>query len=287
MTNGSGKKTTFAFLGGIGSYSHEASIAFAERLGVEVEPVACKSFPDLFDKINDKQVKYAVIPLENSTCGTITANYDLLWHSDCHIIEELVLAIEHYLIAMPGSTVEKIREVYSHPAALEQCTQLFRLNQQLEAKPFGSTVTAVQMIKESGDTSKAAIASFRAAQESKLEIIARSVQDYVNNTTRFALLECGMAQTSGKIPENYKISIVFQLQHSKGTLANLLNLLAKEGADLTKIESRPIGKQPWHYIFFGDFFGITNLDALTEILKEATESYRIIGNYPANVLQSD
>jgi len=276
--------SSFAFLGDIGSFSHEAAIAFAERYELEVKAVPCRSFADLFDLVKGSQVAYGVIPLENSTCGTITANYDLLWNSDCQIVEELLLAVEHHLIGLPGATLEQVQEVYSHPAALEQCTKLFRQNRQMQSKSFGSTVTAAKMIKETGDASKAAIASWRAAQESGLEIIARAVQDYANNTTRFALLKAGLPQTAGTIPENCKVSIVFQLEHKKGTLAHLLNVLSEAGANLTKIESRPIGKQAWHYIFFGDFFGITEMDVLTGILSESTESFRIIGAYPAQTI---
>jgi len=272
------KHVAIGYQGAPGAFIHQAAIAFADQLEVKARFVSCQSFNDVFQGVLSGSTEYGAVPLENSSIGAITANYDLLWTSDTKMIAEYFLPVHHHLIGFEGVSAESIKAVYSHPAALDQCRGLFHNRPGLSARVHWDTSGAVVFVKEAADKTQAAIAGELAAQEHGMSIIERNVEDYSHNSTRFALITG--ANTVQPVPTTpYKVSCAVELEHKSGTLAGVLNSLAAVGGNLTKIESRPIGETPWHYRFFMDLEIVSGLEPLEAALKIYSKNFKVLGRY--------
>jgi prephenate dehydratase len=274
-------RAIFAFQGAAGSFSHQAALAFASDKGIAAELLPCQSFGEVFEKVTISAADYGVIPLENSSIGSIVANYDLLWTHDCFVVGEYLLPVHHHLIGFAGADINEIRAVYSHPAALDQCRRLFKNHAGMAARVYWDTSASVVFVKESGDPANAAIAGEPAAREYGMSIILPNVEDYPHNCTRFGLIMSNAAARAQPPAQPYKMSFAVELEHKPGTLARLLDVLAAAGANLTKIESRPIGETPWHYRFFVDMEVPSADDEphITAALAESSQSFKALGRY--------
>lgn len=280
------RQVTIAFQGAPGAFSHQAAIAFARQLDVEARFIPCQTFGEMFDGVSRGSTEYGAVPLENSSIGSIVANYDLLWNSNAHIIAEYVLPVHHHLIGFADADIKSLKTVYSHPAALDQCRGLFQKNPNLSARVHWDTSGAVIHVRDSGDRTAAAIAGELAAKEHGMHIIASNVEDYAHNSTRFGLI--ASAGNNGADPgEPYKLSCAVELEHKPGALANVLTSLAATGANLTKIESRPIGESLWHYRFFMDLeINAGGIEPIEAALKIYCRNFKLLGRYkPALVRQ--
>lgn len=273
------KHISISFQGAPGAFSHQAAIAFAEQLEVTARFVPCQTFGDMFHNVTSGSTEYGAVPLENSSIGSIAANYDLLWTADAKIVAEHFLPVHHHLIGFNGTKIAELKTVYSHPAALDQCRGLFQKNSNLAARVHWDTSGAVVFVKESGDKTAAAIAGELAAQEHGMSILASNVEDYTHNSTRFGLITASSAeQAAPALP--YKLSCAVELEHKPGTLAGVLNSLAAIGANLTKIESRPIGETPWHYRFFIDLeVAVSAVEPIEAALKVYSRNFKLLGRY--------
>jgi prephenate dehydratase len=224
-----------------------------------------------------------MVPIENSLAGSIHQNYDLLLRYDLKITGEHILRIEHCLIANPGSTLEDIRVVSSHPQALAQCDRFIRAHH-LEREAAYDTAGAVKMLSETKRPDMAAIASTRAALIYSMNVLAKNIEDDPNNFTRFlALSRVGIAAAQAG-SSTYKTSVVFALPNEPGALFKALGVFALRDINLTKIESRPVPGKPWEYLFYLDFAeraaserGQRALQHLGEIATEL----RVFGSYLA------
>lgn len=277
---------TFAFQGVPGAFSHSAGQLFARTLGQPGEAafVPCRTFNELFDKVLTKGSDYGVVPLENSSIGSITANYDLLWLSDIAIIGEISMPIHHQLIGIPGAAISELVEVYSHPAALDQCRKLFSELSGIRPVAFFDTSGAAGFVRDTGNPACAAIAGEVAAEEHGLAVLRRNVEDYPENSTRFGIITGAEPDPNkrNRLPQPpYKISCAVELPHKPGSLARLLTRLASLEVNLTKIESRPIPEAAWHYRFFVDIEldGLDQDTGVEQVLKDSSESYKILGRY--------
>lgn len=272
--------TSIAFQGAPGAFSHQAAIAFAQRLGLDdVRYVPCHTFGDLFTNVSKGVTKYGAVPLENSSIGSIVANYDLLWNSQAMIIAEHVLPVHMQLIGFEGTDLKKIEIVYSHPAALDQCRGLFAKYPNMSPRVFWDTSGAVVHVKEVGAPNCAAIAGELAAKEHGMTILASRVEDYEHNSTRFGLITATSDdQRSPDAP--YKLSCAVELEHKPGALARVLTALTATGANLTKIESRPIGETLWHYRFFMDLeLPSGDAEPIEAALKIYSRNFKLLGRY--------
>ncbi|SRR5579885_477797 len=285
MTPAEGKPT-FAFQGAPGAFSHSAGQMFAKTLGSPGEPgfVPCQTFEEIFQTVTAGGCEYGVVPLENSSIGSITANYDLLWRCDVEIVGEVSMPVHHQLIGLAGADPAALKEIYSHPAALDQCRKLFAGLSGVRPVAYFDTSGAARFVKETGDPSLAAIAGEAAADEHGLVVLRTNVEDYPDNSTRFGIVtrRCGDLHNPREFPEPpYKISCAIQLPHKPGSLARVLDKLAEQEVNLTKIESRPIPEAAWHYRFFIDI----QLDGQTQdafavaALKSSCESCKLLGRY--------
>jgi prephenate dehydratase len=277
---------TFAFQGVPGAFSHSAGKLFAERLGHLGEAlfVPCHSFNEMFESVLAGKSDYGVVPLENSSIGSISVNYDLLWDNAVTLIGEVSIAIHHHLIGLDGAEPAELEEIYSHPAALDQCRKLFG---ELAARPvvYFDTSGAARFVRESNDPKFAAIAGEMAAEEHGLKILRRNIEDYPENRTRFGIIAAANEKEppAVSVHENCKVSCAVELPHSPGSLSQLLTGLASLEVNLTKIESRPIPEAPWHYRFFIDLeLPAPAMDsAMVDVLKKSSESFKVLGRYKA------
>ena len=264
-----------AFQGEIGAYSEQAAFNY---FGHTIDMKPCEKLEDVFRAVEKGEVRFGVVPVENSLEGSISGTYDLLLDSILKVCGETDLRVIHSLIANPGVTLDSIKKVYSHPQALGQC-QAFLKHLGTELVPTYDTAGSVKMIKDKGIMDGGAIASSRAAEIYGMKIIAREIEDNTNNYTRFFILAKEDSPPTG----NDKTSIVFSVKHRPGALYELIKELADRKVNLTKIESRPTRQKPWEYNFYLDFDGhredVKAREALSN-LEQYALFVKVLGSYP-------
>lgn len=266
-----------AIQGEPGSFSHEA----AGNVFPEATILPCSLSLDVFQALSKKEVSAAVIPIENSLAGSVVEHYDLLLHQDVAIESESLLRIRHNLIAVPGSGLDRIQRVYSHPVALAQCRRFFEQHPAVEAVPFYDTAGSVKQLIELRDRSAAAIASVRAAEFYGGEILAHGIEDNAENFTRFFVVR--RREDVRRNPGADKVSLAFTVENRPGTLVAALEVFAAQGTNLTKIESRPVQGQPWQYVFYVDYQLSTQAraDIALDLLRQHCSMVKELGRYQA------
>ena len=263
------------FQGEEGAYSHAAMAAY---FGDDVNCFHVPKFRDAMEAIAEGSADYAVLPIENSTAGIVTDNFDLLVDFENYIVAEQIVPVEHVLMAVPGTKLEDIKRVISHPQALSQCEGLCQEHRDWEPAAYGNTALAAKKVAKEGRHDQAAIGSAFAAKRFGLEILLSHVNDQEANATRFMIV----TNQRVFVRDAGKISICFELPHSSGTLYNILSNFIFNDVNMTHIESRPIPGRSWEYRFFIDFEGNLNdpgvRNALRGIREEAI-NMKILGNY--------
>lgn len=241
-----------AIQGEAGSFSNEAALRFFPNGAVEIACYALSA--EVFEALETGAVDAAVVPIENSLAGPVAEHYDLLLAHDAAIERESQLRIRHNLIGVPGATVEGLRKVISHPIALAQCRRFLHAQPHIQVLPFYDTAGSVKQVMEQMDATVAGIASTQAAVEFGGEILRANIEDNPENFTRFHVVRraADRGATWQVDAAADKISLAFAIENQPGTLVKALEVLAKVGADLTKIESRPVPGRPWEYIFYVD-----------------------------------
>ncbi len=267
-----------AFQGEPGAYSEAAAWEFFPQ---PPETLPCRRFEDVFQAVLDGRADYGMVPIENSLAGSIHRNYDLLLRYPVHIVGEYPFRVRHYLLALPGVSLDQVRYVASHPQALAQCEgSLQALG--LEPVPAEDTAGAARELRDSGRTDTAAIASRRAAEVYGLQVLREGLEDNPANFTRF-LVVARQPYQGPEPPQGYKTSIVFTLPHQPGALFKALSVFALRDINLTKIESRPLPGHPWEYRFYLDFLGHAQRGAGQRALRHLAEIapfVRVLGAYP-------
>jgi prephenate dehydratase len=260
-----------AYQGEPGAYSEAAARLYSPH----ADTLPCKTFDEVFDAVRQKRATHGIVPMENSIGGTIHRNYDLLVDHEIPITGEVELDVVHCLQALPGTRLEDVKIVYSHPQALAQCEQYL--------KELGVTVEAVydtaggaKLVAEQRLKDAAALASHRAAEVFGLHVLQEAVQDFEYNITRFFVI--GGAQPA----EANKTTIVFALPSTPGSLFKALSVFALRDINLSKLESRPMRGRPWEYLFYVDIESrrddLKTARALTQ-LAEFAKWTRVLGTY--------
>jgi prephenate dehydratase len=232
----------------------------------------------VFDSLESRRAAAAVIPVENTLAGPVGEHLDLLRERDVFIHAEMRLRIEHNLIAMPGVKLRDIRQVLSHPVALDQCRNFFRRRKGVAAVAFYDTAGSVKHIMAQGLSDTAAIASSQAAREYGARVLMSGLEDNKQNFTRFFLID-KRKKISAKAN---KTSLVFSLKNVSGALFKALSVFALRDLDLSKIESRPVRGRPWEYCFYVDVLR-GNDSAMRLALKHLEEIagfVKVLGVYP-------
>jgi len=280
--NGHARKLRIGYQGVQGSYSSMAAAhLLATRATQATELVGYPMFLDVIEAIQNGTVDYGFLPIENSIGGAIADVNRLLIDNQLHIVDEEVWEVDHVLAGRPGATLEAIRTVRSHPAALTQCEGYLRAMDDVTRQPWFDTAGAGQSLLEDNDGTIAAICSEEAARTFGLDVLATGIADQERNETRFLLISRSPEVPDASVPS--KTSLVFRLNHHEGTLAKALGIFSAAGANLTRIESRPLPATPWEYLFFVDVEGNQDAPHLARALKELRGScnhLRVLGTYP-------
>lgn len=250
-----------------GSFSHIT----AQRLyGNDCKLIGLPTFKEAFEAVEKGDADLALFPIENTLAGTIYETLDLLSQKNLKIVGVTNTLVEHSLLGLPGTSIESIRKVFSHPKALAQTAEFIAKRPAMQAIAHYDTAGAALDVAKSKDPSSAAIANHAAAAIYGLQVLAQGIQDHVENFTRFFLI--AKEAVSGK-----KCSLCFTLEHRPGSLASVLNFLADHQIDLTYIVSRPLLGRPFEYLFYVDLEA-QNTSFIGE-LEKRTNSLKILGTY--------
>ena len=262
------------YQGAEGSYSQAAMHRF---FGENVNAFHVETFWDAMSAIDEGSADFAVLPIENSTAGIVNEIYDLLVEFENYIVGEQVIPIEHCLLALPGTKMEEIKRVYSHPQSLMQSARYLSEHDWQQISMQNNAFAALKVAKEK-DKTQAAIASEYAGETYGLEILEKGINDSDSNSTRFIIV------TNQKIfcKNANKISLCLEIPHESGSLYHILSHFIYNNLNMTKIESRPIPDRNWEYRFFIDFEGNLADSAVKNALRglrEEARSMKILGNY--------
>jgi len=269
-------KTAVAIQGKPGSFHHlVAQRYFKEKLSL----VPCDTFDDTVKAILNEKAELAVMAIENSIAGSIIPNYALIDQNDLQIVGEYGLSIHHNFMGLGGQKIEDIKEVYSHPMALLQCKAFFQQYPHIRLVEAEDTAEEALRISREQIKEIGAIASEEAAQMYGLNILASSIQTIKNNVTRFVIV-----QKKGKlIPEEQinKAALKFILDHQRGSLAAVLNVMSDCQLNLTKIQSLPVIEKPGKYAFFVDvtFDDFTHYEKARKLIAIMASKFKILGEY--------
>lgn len=268
-------KVRVVFQGVEGAYSQAAMKQYFQD---DITYFHVEQWRDAMEAIAEGSADFAVLPIENSTAGSVSDMYDLLVEFENYIVGEQIIRCEHKLLGLPGAQLSDIRRVYSHQQALSQCKPYLEEHRDWKKIPLENTAVAAKRVAEEKDVSQAAIASAFASDYFGLQVLADKI--YVNeaNSTRFIIV------TNQRIfrRDADKISICFELPHISGSLYNMLSHFIYNNVNMTKIESRPITGRNWEYRFFVDFEGNLNDSSVKNALRGIREeaiNMRILGNY--------
>ena len=251
-----------------------------QMFGNTIELICCETFADVFDALKSGQADYAVVAVENSFHGPITAVYDLLLRDKPWMFQETYIQVHQCLVGLPGTRIEDIKEVYTHVAALSQCED-FLTHTLHEAKHLEhpDTAGAAKDVATWGDKTKAAIASAVAARYYGLEVIQENIESSPHNYTRFVALS-----KQHKIIDATKTSIVLKTNHQTGALYRALGVFERHGINLAMLVSRPITGQHQRYMFYLDFNAGIESPAAHRIIDELRElecDVTVLGSYMA------
>lgn len=261
------------FYGTEGSYSWEAM----KSCFADIPALPAPTFRDVFETLKQGKADYGVVPIENSSTGSIFEVYELFCEYGYHIVGETNLRISHNLMGLPGATLADLKEIYSHPQPFLQCEH-FLSSLNVKLTPYYNTAASAKMVAESGDKTRGVIGSRISAAFYGLEILQSEIEDNPNNYTRFAIVSKDLLIC----PAASKVSIAFSLSHESGSLYHTLSVFAKHNLNLIKLESRPYPSSKWKYLFYADFEGHLSESHIAQTISQLqaqTQDFFLLGNY--------
>ena len=273
---------SIAYQGTEGAFSHEAARHHFIGRYDEVTCTGYRSFREAAEAVENEEVDFAILPIENTTAGSINDTYDVLGEKSLHIVGEEVLRIEHCLMAPENVDLNNIRRIISHPQAIAQCSRFLASLPRCQVESFTDTAMAARKVQEDADLSQAAIAGIYAAELYGLKVIARQIANQDENFTRFVIVSRDPQKVDPQLKS--KTSFVMAAAHEKGALIRCLNVLDAHGINMTKLESRPRPDKPWQYMFYLDIEANINDPAVKPALKELEEKtvfLKVLGCYAA------
>jgi len=267
-----GKRICYA--GVPGAYAEAAALKY---FGEDADLMNVKTFDDVAAAVASGAADYGVLPVENSSAGFVSGNYDIIRNAGISIVDEVVLEIEHALLGLPNAMLSDIKKVYSHNQGLMQCKEFIE-NHQFSTEGTSNTAVAAKKVMEGKDVTRAAIASERAAELYNLKVLARRINFTRDNATRFVIITKEKQALTG----SDSVIICFTAPHRVGSLYQIMGIINKNSINMTRIESRPSLKKKWEYSFYVSFEGkLTDrnvLKALAEIRYEA-EDLTVLGTF--------
>jgi len=282
------ESVSVAYQGTDGAFSHQAAYRHFEERFNEVECIGYDTFEEAARVVEQNKADYAILPIENTTAGSINQTYDILGEGRLHIVGEEAIRIIHCLLAVEEVSLDRIKRIISHPQALAQCSHFLSKLHRCRVESYLDTAMSAKKILEDKDLSQAAIAGSYAAQLYGLKILKRDIANQTENFTRFVIVSRKEITVDHQIP--CKTSLLMTTAHEKGSLISCLKVLEEHGINMVKLESRPKPNQPWKYLFYLDIEA--NIDhpdteqALFDLRKKS-DSLKVLGCYPAQVGNAD
>lgn len=274
-----------AYLGGQGSYSQLACHKYFSRRPGKVIEIGCSSFEQITGKVENGQADFGLLPIENTSSGSINEVFDLLQHAQVSIVGEVTHSVEHCLLAMPGTELSHINKIFAHPQPFAQCSRFIQGLGDIQHETCDSTFHALQSAVDTKNS--AAIGSAQAGKNVGLEVLKSGLANQSENHSRFIVVARKPLQVSKQIPT--KTSLIMATKQQAGSLADALMIFKHHQINLVKLESRPVPGNPWEEVFYVDLEA--NLDDLhvkqaLEELKEHTQYTRVLGCYQSESLQA-
>jgi chorismate mutase/prephenate dehydratase len=274
-----------AFQGTEGAYGHQAAL---QHFAVAQRPIGFKAYPTfraMLEAVIEGHVDRAMLPIENTTAGSVYESYDLLLRFNLSLVGEEIVDVRHCLLGVADVPLESLRRIHSHPQALSQCSEFLAGLPQCEGVSAANTALAAQHVKALNDPSEAAIASEEAGSHFGLHVLKRDLANQPVNYTRFVVVSATPVECDPRIAA--KVSMVLSTRHEHGALVRCLNVIADEGLNVTKLESRPRPGTPWEYVFYVDVEGHESsprMQAALAGLAARTVFLKVLGCYPAREL---
>ncbi len=268
------KQARVACQGVEGSFSHQAADQFFDEPDIQF----FEQFEEVFQAVEDGEVEFGILPIENSTAGSVIQVYDLMRKHNFYIIKDTKVLVRHNLLTSMECSVDDITDVYSHPQALSQCQDLFEQHPGLQAHEYSNTAAAAKFVAEQRSTRMAAIASAKCAQLYDLHLLQKDIQDVSGNATRFICI----SKTPGFSATANRISLCLTVPHKPGSLYHLLHKFALNNLNLCKLESRPYPKKKFEYLFYLDVEGRCDDFQVRWLLNDLNNQlgyFKFLGSY--------
>lgn len=266
--------TKVVYQGIPGAYQEQAMVQY---FGEHVDNFNVGEFKDVVENLDQGKADYGVLPIENTSAGTVSGIYDMILDYDICVVGEETVECHHVLAGIPGTGLDQIKKVYSHPQGLMQCKKFLDVRDWEQVKVANTAISA-KKVADDKDMTKAAICSERAAKLYGLEVLKREVNYEGNNTTRFVI----MSKKKQYRKAAKKVSISFSAPHESGSLYNILTHFMFNDVNMSNIESRPLPGRQWEYGFYIDVVGNLNDPAIRNALsgiREETKDFKILGNF--------
>ena len=274
-----------AFQGTEGAYGHQAAL---QHFAVAQRPIGFKAYPTfraMLEAVIEGHVDRAMLPIENTTAGSVYESYDLLLRFNLSLVGEEIVDVRHCLLGVADVPLESLRRIHSHPQALSQCSEFLSGLPQCEGVSAANTALAAQHVRDVNDPTEAAIASEEAGVHFGLHVLRRDIANQPVNYTRFVVVSATPVECDPRIAA--KVSMVLSTRHEHGALVRCLNVIADEGLNVTKLASRPRPGTPWEYVFYVDVEGHESsprMQAALAGLAARTVFLKVLGCYPARQL---
>ncbi|ASL81550.1 bifunctional chorismate mutase/prephenate dehydratase [Serratia marcescens] len=274
-----------AFLGPKGSYSHLAARQYAARHFDQLIECGCQKFQDIFTQVETGQADYAILPIENTSSGSINEVYDLLQHTSLSIVGELTNPINHCVLIAGDSDLSQIETVYSHPQPFQQCSQFLNRFPHWKIEYTESTAAAMEKVAKLNSPKVAALGSEAGGALYGLQVLEHNLANQQQNITRFIVLARKAIDVSEQVPA--KTTLIMATGQQSGALVEALLVLRDNGIIMTKLESRPINGNPWEEMFYIDVQANLRAEAMQKALRDLTpitRSLKVLGCYPSDTV---
>lgn len=286
LNNLKNDRVTIAFLGMRGSYSHLATRQYAKNDKRALVELHCETFNDVFDKVEKGEADYGILPLENTTSGSINEVYDLLQHTDLALIGELAFPIKHCILATQHIDLQEIDTIYSHPQVIQQCSQFIQSLNKVRIKYCESSSHAMQLVARMNNAKSVALGNAESGELYGLTAIKTEIANQKENITRFIVIAKMPVNVSPQIEA--KTLLMMTTTQQAGALADALLILKQHNIQMTKLESRPIYGKPWEEMFYIELnanIHTDNTKIALESLKAVTTYLKVLGCYPSEMVK--
>lgn len=275
-----------AFLGVLGSYSNLAARKYAERSQKQLIELSCESFQQVFDAVENGKADYGVLPIENTTSGSINDVYDLLQHTDLHLVGELTYPIQHCVLVPQNTSLAEIDTLYSHPQVIQQCSRFINSLSGVHVKYCESSSHAMQLVAKMNNRNVAALGNAEGGKLYGLQVLQDGIANQVNNITRFIVLSKQAIEVSPQV--SAKTLLLMSTTQQAGALVDALLVFKKHQIIMSKLESRPIYGKPWEEMFYVEIEANLHQESTQQALQEL-QTYcsfvKVLGCYPSNIVK--